>query len=192
MRVSTATKLAHQLMDQHGLIEKGWTFRISRATSCFGQCRQGIFGKKRKKIKEISLSGPLTEINTEVEVRDTILHEIAHAIVGPGHGHDWKWKQCCRKIGCRPNTTYSTDNVNIKVAAKHLKRTGRACTKVEKMTINGRKLEIGTRFRATFGSKFTVKELYTSRPKYPIIAVEDYTGKVYRIAKWQVSAVLTK
>ena len=36
----------------------------------------------------LGLSAPLTTLHSEVEVRDTILHEIAHALVGPRHGHD--------------------------------------------------------------------------------------------------------
>ncbi len=30
----------------------------------------------------------------------TILHEIAHALVGPGHGHDSVWRTQALKIGC--------------------------------------------------------------------------------------------
>jgi predicted SprT family Zn-dependent metalloprotease len=36
------------------------------------------------------------------EIRDTILHEIAHALVGPGHGHDEVWQRKCVEIGARP------------------------------------------------------------------------------------------
>ena len=34
------------------------------------------------------------------EVRNTVLHEIAHAIAGPGHHHDEHWKRIARQIGC--------------------------------------------------------------------------------------------
>ena len=29
------------------------------------------------------------------DIRDTLLHEIAHAIVGPGHAHDAVWQTRC-------------------------------------------------------------------------------------------------
>jgi predicted SprT family Zn-dependent metalloprotease len=42
----------------------------------------------------------LVELNDEAKVRDTILHEIAHAMVGRLHGHDFKWKHTAQQIGC--------------------------------------------------------------------------------------------
>ena len=36
----------------------------------------------------------------EDELTDTMLHEIAHAIVGCEHGHDDVWKRTARRIGC--------------------------------------------------------------------------------------------
>jgi predicted SprT family Zn-dependent metalloprotease len=38
--------------------------------------------------KAIELSLHFIERNAEDVIRDTLLHEIAHALVGPGHGHD--------------------------------------------------------------------------------------------------------
>lgn len=35
-------------------------------------------------------------------VRDTILHEIAHALAGHAAGHGPVWKGVCRRIGARP------------------------------------------------------------------------------------------
>jgi predicted SprT family Zn-dependent metalloprotease len=52
------------------------------------------------------LSAHFAERNGDDEVRDTILHEIAHALVGPGHGHDGVWKAKCREIGARPEACY--------------------------------------------------------------------------------------
>ena len=34
------------------------------------------------------------------QINDTILHEIAHALVGPGNGHNLKWKKKAKEIGC--------------------------------------------------------------------------------------------
>ena len=38
----------------------------------------------------------------EEDIKDTVLHEIAHAIVGGIHHHDCVWKACCNKIGAEP------------------------------------------------------------------------------------------
>lgn len=79
-------------MDEHGLIDKGWFFDWDRAKRRFGCCN---YTKKR-----ISLSLPLTKIRDPDNVRNTILHEIAHALVGRGHGHDSIWRAKAIEIGC--------------------------------------------------------------------------------------------
>ena len=58
----------------------------------------------------ITLSKPLCLLNDETQVRDTILHEIAHALT-LGHGHDNTWKRKCVEIGAKPIRCYSSDEV---------------------------------------------------------------------------------
>lgn len=100
MELREAKALALELMQRHQLLEAGWRVEWSkRMTRGFGHCFQ--------QLKLIKLSIPLTEINSVEHVRDTILHEIAHALVGAGHGHDWLWKAKCRQIGAKPERTYS-------------------------------------------------------------------------------------
>jgi predicted SprT family Zn-dependent metalloprotease len=52
--------------------------------------------------RTIELSIHFVERNPEEEIRDTILHEIAHALVGHRHGHGPVWKKKCLEIGARP------------------------------------------------------------------------------------------
>lgn len=101
METTTASALARGLMNDHGLT--GWTFQFDRAKRRFGQCRYGI--------RTISLSGPLVALNSEEQVRNTILHEIAHALVGPGHGHDYVWRAKARAIGCDGLRCYESEAV---------------------------------------------------------------------------------
>lgn len=103
MDIQEASTLAHQLINQHQLI--GWRFYFDRAVRRAGCCHY--------RLKAISLSIHFTQRNTLDEVQDTILHEIAHAIAGFSHGHDYYWKQICRKIGANPNRCYDSKIVDM-------------------------------------------------------------------------------
>lgn len=52
--------------------------------------------------QQIKLSKPYVEVNSIAHVRDTILHEIAHALAGANHGHDFIWKGIALGLGARP------------------------------------------------------------------------------------------
>ena len=41
--------------------------------------------------------------DNEEAIKDTVLHEIAHAIAGGIHHHDRVWVACCNKIGAKPD-----------------------------------------------------------------------------------------
>lgn len=99
MDTSTAHRMAEDLMTEHEL--DGWTFAFDRAKTRLGNCR---FDKKR-----ITLSKWHTEHNDPTTVRNTILHEIAHAIAGFDAGHGPRWKAVARSIGCDANRCGSSD-----------------------------------------------------------------------------------
>jgi predicted SprT family Zn-dependent metalloprotease len=92
MKLTEAQELAVSLMDKHSLLDKGWYFEYDNAKRRFGCC----YYYQRK----ITLSSVLCELNKEKDVRDVILHEIAHALVGPGHGHSDIWRSKAIEIGC--------------------------------------------------------------------------------------------
>ena len=92
-------KFAAEQMEKWGLIEENWTFVWdNRAVRRYGQCR---YGKK-----EIGVTKKLALINTIEESKDVVLHEIAHALTGRGHGHDAVWKRMCIKVGAKPERCY--------------------------------------------------------------------------------------
>jgi predicted SprT family Zn-dependent metalloprotease len=95
-----AHHLARDLMTRHGLSD--WRFHFDHARRRFGSCRLGT--------RTITLSRPLTLLNDIDQVRDTILHEIAHALA-PGDGHGAKWKAACRAIGAAPKRCYDDATV---------------------------------------------------------------------------------
>lgn len=91
MRKSEAQSLAIAEMRKHGLILAGWRLKFDNAKM--------RFGKTTYSRKVISLSAPLVALNDEDTILDTIRHEIAHALVGYGHGHDSVWRSTARAIG---------------------------------------------------------------------------------------------
>lgn len=102
MDLFKAQALANELMQKHGIKQHGWIFRFDNARRRFGSCRY--------RSRTITMSKHLTELNDEYKVKDTILHEIAHALT-PGHHHDWVWKAKAREIGCNGERCYSSKTV---------------------------------------------------------------------------------
>ena len=92
---------ANRLMKQHGLINKGWSFELDNSRRRMGVCRYG------KKV--IGMSRHLAPLAKDEKVKDTILHEIAHALVGSGHGHNHVWRAKALEIGCKANRCYSSE-----------------------------------------------------------------------------------
>ena len=89
-RLAEVAAEAERLMSRHGLT--GWSFQFEDASKQAGVC---VFG-----LNVIGLSRLYCLHATDPQVRDTILHEIAHALVGPKHNHDAAWKAAARSIGC--------------------------------------------------------------------------------------------
>jgi predicted SprT family Zn-dependent metalloprotease len=83
-------------MASHGL--HGWAFAFNGMKRTCGYC----YHPTRTRSGRIELSVHYTENNTLEQIRDTVLHEIAHALVGPQHGHDATWKRKCIEIGAKP------------------------------------------------------------------------------------------
>ncbi|KQO98835.1 SprT-like domain-containing protein [Leifsonia sp. Leaf264] len=104
MDLTAARTLTHQKMTEHNLIEAGWRFQWDNAERRMGCCH---FASKR-----ITISRKYAAVATEAEVLNTILHEIAHALVGVTYErsyygsrgksvhHGAEWKRKAREIGC--------------------------------------------------------------------------------------------
>jgi predicted SprT family Zn-dependent metalloprotease len=102
MNLLEAKQLAETLIKRHGLYELGWRFEFDNSKRRFGVCRYLS--------KTIGLSKNLTALNEVEQVKDTILHEIAHALT-PGHHHDWVWQRKAIEIGCNGERCYSPNEV---------------------------------------------------------------------------------
>lgn len=87
--------LARDLLARHRAksgLGAEWSFGFDLSTARGGVCRY------RDARIDLSVSYCLRASRAEIE--DTLLHEIAHAIVGAEHGHDAVWQAKARQIGC--------------------------------------------------------------------------------------------
>jgi MoaA/NifB/PqqE/SkfB family radical SAM enzyme len=99
MDIRTAVVHANAMMELHGLKAKGWALSLDNAKNRAGRCNYST--------KTISLSRPLIQARDAAEVRNTVLHEIAHALT-PGRGHDAVWRNKFITIGGDGKTRHST------------------------------------------------------------------------------------
>jgi len=104
-KLQSAEQMAITLMNNHGLLQAGWKFKWDKAISSAGCCHFSS--------STITLSRHLIPLMPESEVRDIILHEIAHALVGVNHAHDVVWKAKAIEIGCSGNRCYDS-NYSVK------------------------------------------------------------------------------
>lgn len=95
MEIKKATEFLNSQMTKHGLIEQGWVYKINPRLNC-------LLGRCSYRDRTITLSKNYVDLNIDRLVEDTILHEIAHALVGSGYGHGQVWKSKCVELGCRP------------------------------------------------------------------------------------------
>lgn len=87
-----AERLTRRLMKKHRLGD--WYFDWSRSKRSMGKCN---FTRKL-----ITLSSYIVALNDWATVKESVLHEIAHALAGPEVGHGPAWKAACEAIGARP------------------------------------------------------------------------------------------
>ena len=100
MTLMQAQELANYLMRLHK-VPPGWSFTFDRSKARFGKCDY--------RRKQVSLSKYLVELNGEEQVRDTILHEIAHALAPRGAGHGPVWKSLALSIGCNGHRCFGQE-----------------------------------------------------------------------------------
>ena len=100
MDLKKAQDLCIALMQQYNLTSQtGWSFSWIKSLSCAGKCRYNRNASRQYYGGIIKLSVEITQIHSDEEVRDTILHEIAHGLT-PGHHHDYVWQRKATEIGC--------------------------------------------------------------------------------------------
>ena len=91
-RLTGIAAMARGLMDKHGL--DTWTFAFLEAERRLGDCNF------QDRVIRVGRAHALDA--SEAEIRDTILHEIAHALAGPEARHGPKWKAIAKRVGATP------------------------------------------------------------------------------------------
>lgn len=79
-------------LQQYKLDKQGWTFVWSKGKSTAGVCRYNS--------KQIAISHQYALKAPWESVKNTVLHEIAHSLVGIEHRHDAVWKAAAQRVGC--------------------------------------------------------------------------------------------
>jgi len=113
MTRTDASLFCREQLNKYGL--KEWSVRLNNnpETKFLGLCSY--------KDKAIILNGYHCELHSENEVRNTILHEVAHALM-PGHGHNSLWAAKAREIGC--TNTLSCGTVDVPASVVEAIRSG--------------------------------------------------------------------
>lgn len=115
MKIQDAEKMARDLMDHHGL--KRWKLLFStKMRSTFGKVK---YGKGRSKMTGrafvgiIKINSRMVLLNKEKQVRNTVIHEIAHALAPVGSHHNLRWQQIAKSLGDDGERCYGDDVVQI-------------------------------------------------------------------------------
>lgn len=93
-----------QLLDEHGL--QKWKMGFSSSKRALGMCNF--------KLKKIMISVFHIVNGKPEEVKDTIRHEVAHAIVGQEEGHGYKWREKAVELGAIPKATFYSQGLDQK------------------------------------------------------------------------------
>ncbi|WP_205739533.1 SprT-like domain-containing protein [Georgenia sp. SYP-B2076] len=99
MDLTEVRRMGQELLAEHGL--RAWQLAFDNAKRRAGACKFDA--------RTISVSRHLMALYDEDQVRDTLLHEIAHALVGPRHAHDAVWRAKALAIGCSGSRLVAAD-----------------------------------------------------------------------------------
>lgn len=141
-----AGQFARNELNKHGLQKWGVRLNNSGGTGYLGFCDHTN--------QVIILNSHHVDIHTEPDIKNTIRHEIAHALVGAKHGHDEIWAAKASEIGC--DNTSACSNLSLPPALIDAIRAG-----------------------ATV--EVTFEEEVIRRPKYTVTRLQEkceYCGKV--------------
>lgn len=145
---------AHELMEERGLLERGWRISLNNAKSTAGVCN---YSKKTIFLSRFYLKHH--DVDTSW---DTITHEVAHALVGPGHGHGRVWRTQHIRLGGSGDRTFSLEGKVKEEYVRSAKWTG-TCPKNPEHTFTRNRLTKAarsgscSRCSSTFSKELQIK-----------------------------------
>jgi hypothetical protein len=92
IRQSEALIMGNEILKKHSLLQAGWKIQFNKSSKYLAACWY--------QSKVIAVSVHLLNGADEGTYSNTMLHEVAHALVGPGQGHNNVWKAKAIEIGC--------------------------------------------------------------------------------------------
>ncbi len=94
--------MAQQLLAEH--LDDSWSFAFDHAKRRAGLCNY--------RDKRISVSRYLAARYDDETNRQTLLHEVAHALAGASAGHGAAWRRTARQIGYTGGVTHHGEPAN--------------------------------------------------------------------------------
>ena len=170
MTRQTASELTRQELNKYGLNQWGVRLTTDADKPFLGLCMYND--------KCIVLNAHHIDIHHDKDVINTIKHEVAHAIVGPFHGHDDVWADKAKEVGCDNTMPCSTLSL-----PPHIIDAIRSGANVE-VTVEEKKIEHVIRT-----PKYTVTRLQEKCPdcgkpaieRFHIDGVDSKTGDQFRL-----------
>ena len=102
-KLAEATARAEALLRKHGLND--WSVQI------FG--KRSVLGEAWHKQKTIKISKFFVYVANAEQFEGIVLHEVAHALLGPGFGHGEEFVATCTRIS--RNNRYATESSSFKI-----------------------------------------------------------------------------
>ena len=102
-KIKEAVLLGAQLLIENGLGD--WKIDLNKGRKSLADTYH--------KDKRISFSRSFITVATKEQFVGVTLHEIAHAMLGPGYGHGKEFVELCTKIS--PNPDYATHSADVRI-----------------------------------------------------------------------------
>lgn len=161
-------------MKKWGLLEKGWAFEFDRATS-----RLGLTNFTQRKI---TISKYFTGAATAEQFEQTLLHEIAHAMLPPHSKHGPLWKSTARNIGYKGERTSRNPYYEQRMAERKAAATAGALNRQIRSTVAAHKpdaaIQVGDILLLPTGVKAKVQKVSPDK----VVASELATGTAWNLS----------
>ena len=100
LTAADAIRIGRDTLNVHGL--SMWDFKLNNSKRNLGVCKYPYFNTRKWMRIEGRIEISVYCVKSGMDsFMDTLLHEVAHAIVGHEAGHGPVWKQKARELGCK-------------------------------------------------------------------------------------------